>query len=137
MQEVQFLWFSDNELHMTASSPSNVFNTANQLFFEEYIALLDACDLIVCPDTSAYHLGEMLGVPSLVLEGSVDLKTRTKYYKHAHSVGLRKKLPCQPCHDFQARRDCYRQEDSPWCLSQITAQRVVRAIKKLLSTTSS
>lgn len=132
MKNYQFIWFSDSYEHQLILFPENVINTSNQLNFEEFLAVLAMCDAIVCPDTSGFHLGEMLRIPCLVLEGSTNVSYHTKYYKHVKSVKLWRPLECQPCYDWQKRSDCYQTKDMPWCLTKLSAGRVKRAIEKML-----
>ena len=132
MPECRFLWFSDKASDQNHPGPKNVINTSNLLTFEEFLALLSCCNMIVCPDTSAMHLSEMLKIPCLVLEGSTNFSYHSKYYKFVKSIRLKKPLNCQPCYDWQLYSNCFKKNDLPWCLNNIKAKSVQKKIKEMI-----
>jgi ADP-heptose:LPS heptosyltransferase/glycosyltransferase involved in cell wall biosynthesis len=48
--------------------------------FRELAALIDRCDLLVCPDSGPMHVAAALGVPTLVLSGPIPPDSRINHY---------------------------------------------------------
>lgn len=65
----------------------------------EYITAIEQSDIVVCSDSSAYHIAEALGKKSIVLFGSVNPDFRIRYYQNVRALsvsykGLYCKSPC-------------------------------------------
>lgn len=65
----------------------------------EYITAIEQSDIVVCSDSSAYHIAEALGKKAIVLFGSVNPDFRIRYYRNVRSLsvsykGLYCKSPC-------------------------------------------
>lgn len=105
-----------------------VLNLTQKLSIRELAAVLDACDLVIAPDTGTVHLAEAVGTPCLALYSTIDPMLRLSHYSHVRAIwkgGPSGTVPCAPCHD----QGCSHLS----CLTQITPEEVMDASEETLS----
>ena len=58
-------------------------------------ALVEQCDLVICPDSSMLHLAGALGKKIITIFGPIPPESRINHYSNAQAITLN--LPCAPC----------------------------------------
>lgn len=58
-------------------------------------AIMQSCDVVVCPDSGLLHMAAAAGVPSVGLFGAIPAHLRTAY--SPFQVGIDGQAPCAPC----------------------------------------
>jgi len=99
---------------------------AGETSLRQLAALFRKCDLLVCPDTGAMHLGSAVGAPMLVLMGGRNFPEEWAPLSPAVSV-LRHEVPCSPCHSSI----CV--EGDVQCMRSITLEEVAEKACEYLS----
>ena len=61
-------------------------NTSGSII--DYITAIEQSDIIVCSDSSAYHIAEALGKPAIVLFGSINPDLRIRYYQNVKAIAM-------------------------------------------------
>ena len=106
-----------------------VINLANKTSIREFAALISRCAVVVCGDTSAYHIAESLEVPSIVTFGTIPPYARVSTYKFCKALFGQSR--CAPCWDLQYMAlDCHR--PNPDCLKAITDDQILEALKEVI-----
>jgi heptosyltransferase-2 len=102
----------------------------NGLKLEEYIALLNACDLVLCNDGGPLHLAVALRVKTVSIFGPVDDKVYGPYPPSAgNRVITASEIPCRPCYDRFKLPEC---EYDSRCLTDIDPEKVADTCMELL-----
>lgn len=102
----------------------------NGLKLDEYIALLSACDLILCNDGGPLHVAVALGVKTVSIFGPVDDKVYGPYPPSAgNRVITAAEIPCRPCYGRFRLPEC---EYDNRCLTDIDPERVADACMEQL-----
>ena len=84
----------------------NVINTCGGTHsFMDAAAVCSLCHLVITQDTGLAHACGALGVPALVLIGSMIPEWRFSSYKNFHWILPSDRVPCSPCLDWQRRYD--------------------------------
>jgi ADP-heptose:LPS heptosyltransferase len=97
----------------------------------ETAALIDQCDVVVCPDSSMLHLAGALNKKIVTIFGPIPPESRINHYTNASAICLR--LLCFPC---WYNPICSRGDDRLTCLTSITPEQVKEAtMKKLAAST--
>ena len=105
-------------------SPDYVHNLSGQTKMREWLGVLDACQVIVSPCTSAVHVGARLPNTRVVaLYGSTDSRLFTEHYTNVTAMESYE-LPCSPCADWQIDTYCYKRGFAPFCLNSLSAEEV-------------
>jgi ADP-heptose:LPS heptosyltransferase len=92
-------------------------------------ALVDRCDIVVCPDSSMLHLAGALGKKIVSVFGPIPPASRINHY--ANAIAVTKNLPCQYC--WYTPR-CIKSEGHKLdCLVTVTAEEVADAVMKKLA----
>jgi len=60
-------------------------------------AVMNFCDLVLCPDSSILHLAGALGKKTVSLFGPTDPNARINYYPEAVAIWAGQDLSCSPC----------------------------------------
>ncbi|MFC1601354.1 glycosyltransferase family 9 protein [Candidatus Sumerlaeota bacterium] len=89
---------------------------------DEFIGLLDACEVIVCADTLAMHLAVARGKRVVALLGPT---SRSEIDLFGRGVKVSADFDCAPCY----RQTC---DKTPTCMAALGAQTVLEAIERQL-----
>jgi heptosyltransferase-2 len=93
-------------------------------------ALMEQCDLVVCPDSALLHLAGALQKKIVAIFGPIPPVSRMNYY--SNSTAVARQLPCQPC--WYSPR-CTRSGAAKLeCLTGISPESVLQAVKERLAT---
>jgi ADP-heptose:LPS heptosyltransferase len=91
----------------------------------EVAALLDQCEVVVCPDSGILHLAGALQKKTVAIFGPIPPESRCNHY--ANTTVLTKKLPCFPC--WYTPR-CTKESGHKFaCLTGISPQEVKMSIR--------
>lgn len=106
--------------------------------FCEAAAVCELCDLVISPDTGLAHACAALGVPCLVLCGTIPPEKRYSTYKNFDWIYAEGRVDCCPCWNYQERwtaeerkqktrngtyKSC-RDDCIPWCMDAITPKEI-------------
>jgi len=86
-----FDWGHDSNIWKKKDRVKPIVN----LPFEDTAALVEQCDLIVCPDSSMLHIAGALNKRIVTVFGPIPAESRINHYANAVAVQL--KLPCSGC----------------------------------------
>lgn len=113
--------------------------TLHGLTFRQSAALMQTCDVVFGPDSSASHVCGAIGIPAVIVFGSTGWQQRIADYQ-PHVTGITGHLPCSPCW-HHPRGANYWPSGQPcatkgFCgaVNAIPPERIVAAIKKKLTT---
>ncbi len=110
-------------------------------------AVMAQCDVVITPDTGAVHICGALGIPQVVLFGSIPAKARISDETHPGAVAIEGRAWCSPCWSWQAdmsdaeraehpsagiKRNC-RYTGTNVCLEAITPQDIANAAEIAMS----
>ncbi|MGD2278859.1 MAG: glycosyltransferase family 9 protein [Candidatus Omnitrophota bacterium] len=102
----------------------------NGLSLDKYIALLSACDLVLCNDGGPLHIAVALGVNTVSVFGPVDQKVYGPYpLSGKNKVITAHEVPCRPCYDRFKLPEC---EYENRCLTDIDPEVVAGACMEVL-----
>jgi ADP-heptose:LPS heptosyltransferase len=90
-------------------------------------AILERCDLLVCPDSALLHLGGALNMKMVSLFGSMPPSCRINHYPNAVAV-MNKELACLGCVYTPCPHHAV-------CMYTITAEMVLKAVENKLNDT--
>jgi len=93
----------------------------------QIIALIANSDLLICPDSSGYHIAAAFRIPSIVVFTTIHEGVRVTYYPKCYPVRATE-LNCSPCWD----RPCGL-ADSMNCVGKITGERLIDKCKEVIS----
>ena len=121
-----------------AGATGNLLNlTEHSLSWEESIAFLKTCDLVVGPDSSNIHFAGAMGIKGLGIYGPFKWSLRTNYFDSIWCVqGLG---PCAPCFHHSNNRDGLLPRDKPCSttgecevLKSIHPEKILKKIQQLI-----
>jgi heptosyltransferase-2 len=102
----------------------------NSLDLKKYIALLSACDLVLCNDGGPLHIAVAVGTKTVSIFGPVDDKVYGPYpTSDKNKVITAPEVSCRPCYDRFKLPEC---KNNMQCLSGIDAEKVTQACLELL-----
>ena len=102
----------------------------NDLALPDYIAFLNACDLVLCNDGGPLHIATALGVKTVSIFGPVDEKVYGPYpVSDEHIVLKNENINCRPCYERFSLPEC---KNNNSCLLGITTETAVKACLDLL-----
>ena len=81
---------------------SRIINLVDKTSIRETGAIISQCRIVVACDSGLFHIANAIGIPNVVLFGTIDPWLRTKYYPLCKTIFPKGKLDCIPCND-QAR----------------------------------
>lgn len=112
------------------------FNTSNDLTnasdLRQTLAILEACAVLVTPDSGPMHLARAVKTPVVALFGPT-VKEWGFYPNKNEGVVLETPLPCRPC-SLHGKKKCQLPANEN-CLLQISPEKVFASIVELLSQT--
>lgn len=120
--DVKVIWFAEPADKTAPLSEPNVISAALPL--PEFLAVLSACNFLVCNDSGPMHMSGALGVPVVAIFGS----TFPEWFRPPgplHRVVTRRDVPCRPCGD----RCLY---DQPYCLRLIPVEQVMTEVRAMM-----
>ncbi len=91
-------------------------------------ALLQNAWLLLCNDGGLLHLADALGVKTVSIFGPVDEKVYGPYHRDKPHAVVTNDVPCRPCYKQFHFPPCPYERR---CLSQLSVEKVLRAIKEL------
>ncbi|MGH6693269.1 MAG: lipopolysaccharide heptosyltransferase II, partial [Gammaproteobacteria bacterium] len=109
---------------------SPAVNLTGSTSIDELISLLTGAELVVAGDTGPLHVAAAVGTPVVGIYGPTDPMNSGPRGEHAAVVRLG--LPCSPCYDLRSPADCKLPDRSAICMSQLSAERVLEAIARVL-----
>ena len=94
------------------------------------LALISRLDVFLCMDSANMHFASLVGTKVISIWGATHPYAGFYGYKQPYDLAIQADLPCRPCSTY-GNKPCYRGD---WaCLSQITAEQIVRKINDYLS----
>ena len=118
LPEVRFVMMMHAKEH-SMSLPPNVTCLENTLTLPQIAAVVERCDLCVCPDSGMYHIAGAVGTPAVVMFGMVDPKLRLDGYANCWPV-MSEGCNDSPCYSTVGQ--CF-QLPTP-CMRELSAKRV-------------
>jgi len=115
------LFFSEGSPPETEIYP-NIISLGN-MHLRQVVALLNECEVVVCPDSGLLHIAGALGKKTVALFGPNPPRTRILYYPNA--VGVWIAYPCSPC--WYER--CFNEFR---CMTGIPVEMVMEKVEELL-----
>jgi len=103
---------------------THILNMTGKTGLRELAAFIAECDAFITNDSGPMHMAAALFVPVVAMFGSTD-RTATSPFGEGHQI-ITKNLSCSPCME----REC--PEGHMKCMSEITAEDVFTALKKIL-----
>jgi len=95
-------------------------------------ALVEQCDLVICPDSSTLHLAGALGKKTIAIFGPIPPESRINHYYNATAVVVR--LPCSFCwYAVRCLKNNTTNQGKLDCLIKINPQMVFDAIQTKLA----
>ena len=105
------------------NSRKNVFAIKN-LHWTKTAALMEKCDLVICPDSSLLHMAGALNKKTITIFGPIPPESRINHYPNATAVKVN--LRCMPCFYQPSCVDRNKLE----CLKLVTPEMVLDAVDK-------
>ena len=96
----------------------------------EVAALMEQCDLVICPDSSNLHLAGALGKKIVTIFGPIPAESRVNYY--SNTTVLQLQLSCGNC--WYTPRCVNSNISKMACFTGITPEMVVKAAEERLAT---
>ncbi len=97
---------------------------------EQTVALVERCQLFISNDTGILRFADALNKKIVALYGPIDEKVYGPYpYDSGRAIVIKKDLDCRPCYHKFRLASCL---NSHRCMSEITVDEVLQAVKKLL-----
>ena len=99
----------------------------------ELIRVLEMCDALVTTDSFFVDAAAALDKPTLAIMGPTSGRRRLKHYSNVTAISAH--LPCSPCWRTSVDPCLLTISTNPeesLCLTQVTADSVVRELKKML-----
>ena len=121
-EDVHVLWFLEPKALGQAPKLDRCHEV--RLSFEDFLAALSRCDLLVCNDSGPMHLAGLLRVPVVAVFGS----TNPVWFGPQgplDRVVIRPEMWCRPCFDY-----CI--FDQPYCLRAIAPEQTIASVKEAL-----
>ena len=101
---------------------SGIFSTGCHNTEQQFVAIIDQCDLVITGDTLALHVGIARKVPIIALFGPTCEQEIDLY-----GLGVKKisKLDCSPCYKNKCNK-------TPNCIDSIPINKVIASVSQLL-----
>jgi len=113
---------------IAGASESSPVIMDGKLTLSQLVELLRRCTLFFGNDTGPTHIAAALAVPTVELFGPTDpALTGPHPSQSAHTIVLRKPLPCSPCLKPKCKNDVYLE-----CLKTISVREVLDAANNLM-----
>lgn len=108
-----------------------VINLCGKLDLEEFAAVLKFCKVFITNEGGPFHIGQALGIKTIVLVGPVDEKVYGCFPANNKNCQLLiKDIPCRPCYQRFRFPTCTLDKQ---CLRDILVDDVYRKVKELLA----
>jgi heptosyltransferase-2 len=123
------LFGGPNEVEMAKDIEMNlsgiaVCNMAGKTSIEQLCAMIGGLDMFITNDSGPMHVAAAYQVPTIAIFGPTN-HTETSQWRNKKSVIVRHAMECSPC----MKRECPLKHHE--CMTSITAQEVIEAVKKL------
>lgn len=92
---------------------------------EDYLRIIDTCDMMICNDSGAAHIAAAYGIPTIALFGPFDPSSCKPFGNNIISV-ISHDLPCKPC----MSKECKKKNND--CLNGITVDEVLSVVVSVL-----
>lgn len=112
-------------------SPAWAINLTGQCDITEYIGIIAESSLGVGPDSSLIHVSGWLDHPAIGLFGSIAPVLRIGHYSSVEAIVGKGIRGCVPCNDW-VFGSCDGVKHMPVCMWNITANRVIKVVDRLL-----
>jgi len=112
--------------------PNNFCDRENMLCLWEVLnirqvmTLISNVNLLVCPDSSGYHMAAAFDIPSVVIFTTIHEGVRVTYYPHCYPLRA-SEFSCSPCWD----RPCGAPEKSN-CVQAMTGERIMVKVEEVI-----
>jgi heptosyltransferase-2 len=116
---------------LRGSKATSVIDLTGKASLRETLAIVAACDLVVCNDSSLLHIAAAFDIPAIAIYGPTD-ENRTKP-NFSNVTVLRGNPPCAPCFEFP---DSTLAENCPIdysCLSSVSVEMVMLHVTRLIN----
>jgi len=117
-----------SEILEQVKSKNNVISIAGETSIEEFIAIVQKCDLFIGNDSGPCHIAGFLGIPTLtIFSGHV-----SPYEWHPlgqKTLSIRVDLPCAPCYKANPEQCSFDLK----CLKFLWPEKVWEAVQQLLA----
>jgi heptosyltransferase-2 len=123
------LFEKERHIPPKALRTKRVINATGETTLTQLLSLVNACSIIVAPDSGIMHLAGMMKRPFIGLFGPIDPDFRIRYYSTGEALWGRN--GCAPCWDWQTQAchgDMYKR-----CLRDITPKMVLERVERLLT----
>ena len=90
-------------------------------------AVMQHCNLVLCPDSSVLHLAGALGKPTVSLFGPTDPRARVNHYSKAIAIWPGGRLACSPCW-YDQTTQC-----GSVCWKMVTPEMILETVIEALS----
>ena len=112
-----------------------VLNLLDRLDLMETVALIQATDVIIGPDSGGIHLAGALDKSGLGLFGNIDPKLRTLYYPKVRTLFPEKELDCIPCNDIpNVCKEAKEASVGAPCMRLLTPERILNSLSEMMMT---
>lgn len=106
--------------------------SVNYFPLPDYMAFLNASDLVLCNDGGPLHIARALGIKTVSIFGPVDEKVYGPYpASDSHKVVKNDALKCRPCYDRFKLPEC---EEENACFIDLAPEKVLEACLALIET---
>ena len=95
----------------------------------EMMAVIDLCDLVICPNSGIMHIAGARGVPMVIYEGAFDVNNFAPIGGDYDVIYSRDKEECAPC----KQTSCAKKVNS--CMQNIKMVDIVDAVKRRMAPT--
>lgn len=119
-----------SDIYHSKYEPKKVINLTGKLSLSEYVGMIAATDILLCPDSGGLHIAGCTDNLALGLFGSVAPELRIEHYDTVHHI--MGKARCAPCNDWQLD-NCLGKKHMPTCLWNIRPKMVLDRIQSLLA----
>lgn len=100
------------------------------LKLRELFALVNLCDLIICPDSSSVHIAAAFDKPTIALFGPIGVYERLKHYPFA--TAITSKRDCVPCWKPWGAKCKLTKSNKSLCMYDIKTDDIIKKIKDKL-----
>ncbi len=115
---------NDIQNNLESRNVTNFTNLAGKTNIEELCANIAGCSLFITNDSGPMHVAAAYQVPTVAIFGPTKYK-ETSQWMNTKSKIVRHEMDCSPC----MKRECPLKHHE--CMTSITAQEVIEAVKEL------
>jgi ADP-heptose:LPS heptosyltransferase len=119
-----------SDVYHSKYEPKKVINLTGKLSLQQYVGMIAATSILLCPDSGGLHIAGCTDNLALGLFGSVGPELRIGHYDTVHHI--MGKARCAPCNDWQLD-NCLGRKHMPVCLWNIRPKMVLDRIQSLLA----